>query len=63
MAKYFGDFYLPHYNLWIDPKNSYVETLQEEKLSILSKEIDIVYGPVQKCIDYIILKTGRPART
>lgn len=39
--KYFPDFYLPDYNLYIDPKNSYVVQQQQEKLEIISKMIKL----------------------
>jgi hypothetical protein len=52
-ANYFCDFYLPTFNLWIDPKNSYVAFLQAEKLEIVSREINLIYGSVAKCISAI----------
>ena len=29
---YFADFYLPDYNIWLDPKNSYKAKQDEEKI-------------------------------
>lgn len=40
--KYFADFYLPDYNLYLDPKNSYAENCQRDKLEIVSKMINLI---------------------
>ena len=51
---YFADFYLPNYNVYLDPKNNYCFKVQKEKIDILRKtyknilflkeeEIDITY--------------------
>jgi hypothetical protein len=39
---YFPDFYLPDHNLYLDPKNSYAEKKQSEKLSIVAKQINLI---------------------
>lgn len=36
---YFPDFYLPEYDLFLDPKNPYAVSAQKEKLSILTQQI------------------------
>lgn len=42
MRNYFPDFYLPDYNLYIDPKNSWCEQQQKEKLEIVSNMIRLI---------------------
>jgi len=34
---YFPDFYLPDYNLYLDPKNPHAYNVQKEKIDILNK--------------------------
>jgi hypothetical protein len=40
--RYYGDFYLPDYNLYLDPKNPYVERQQQEKIKILHNMIRLI---------------------
>lgn len=47
--KYFPDFYLPKFNLYLDPKNPICCMQQKDKLENVSKQITLVYGDV----DYI----------
>lgn len=42
--KYFPDFYLPYYDLYLDPKNWYCIQKQKEKLDIVSNIIKLFYG-------------------
>jgi hypothetical protein len=42
--RYYPDFYLPEYNLYLDPKNPYKLKLDKEKMEIVSKQINILYG-------------------
>lgn len=42
--KYFPDFYLPNYNVYLDPKNPHVVKLTQRKLDILSDKIRLLYG-------------------
>lgn len=52
---YFPDFYLPDHNLYIDPKNSYVQTVQREKLEIVSKLLTLVILSTKKeCQEFTI---------
>lgn len=53
--KYFPDFYLPDYNLYLDPKNPYCIKQQKEKLDCVSKMINLLYGEPQLIIDKINL--------
>lgn len=38
--KYFPDFFLPEYNLYLDPKNPYAYNVQKEKIKILLTQIE-----------------------
>lgn len=42
MKNYFPDFYLPEFNLYLDPKNKYVISKQIEKLKILQTQINLI---------------------
>ena len=48
--RYYCDFFLPEYNLYVDPKNPLVITKQKEKLDILSKQINLKYGDINDLI-------------
>ena len=45
--KYFSDFYLEKYNLYVDPKNPLVCIKQAEKLKAVSKIINLIYGDLK----------------
>lgn len=50
MKKYFPDFYLPDYDLYLDPKNSFCEKQQKEKLEIVKTKIKLVIlRSVEEC--------------
>jgi hypothetical protein len=38
LKKYFADFYLPDYNIYLDPKNNYKAKLDKEKIESVIKE-------------------------
>lgn len=40
--KYYPDFYLPEYNLYLDPKNDYCVRVQAQKLDVVSKQINLI---------------------
>ncbi len=42
--KYFPDFYLPRYDIYLDPKNPLVIKRQQEKLDAVTKIITLFYG-------------------
>lgn len=42
--KYFPDFFLPDYNIFLDPKNPIVISKQKEKLDAVEKIIKLLYG-------------------
>lgn len=50
---YFPDFYLPEYDLYIDPKNKYCLTKDIEKLENISKMVKIIYGDIDEIINKI----------
>ena len=45
--KYFPDFYLPKYNVYLDPKNDYRVSTSQEKLTEVCKLITLYYGRVE----------------
>ena len=51
--RYYPDFYIPMYDLYLDPKNDFVITLQKEKLDIVSKQINLHYGHVDDLIKMV----------
>jgi hypothetical protein len=42
--KYFPDFYLPAFDLYLDPKNPYAIKQQQEKLTYVVQHIRLLYG-------------------
>ncbi len=57
---YYPDFYLPEYEIYLDPKNSYVMKLDQTKLSVITKTIRLLYGNVDRVIEQInMLKEER----
>ena len=51
--KYFPDFYLPDFNIYIDPKNPYVQTLDKYKIEQIQKEVNLYVGILEECVQYI----------
>ena len=52
--KYFPDFYLIDYNIYLDPKNKQVQKDQEEKLEYLKKNYDnIIVGTLDEILAYL----------
>lgn len=51
---YYPDFYLPDFNVYLDPKNPYCMAKDVEKMSIVSKEVHVVFGELQLIKDYIL---------
>ncbi len=41
---YYPDFFLPDYDLYLDPKNPWVMKHDEEKMNYISTRLDILYG-------------------
>lgn len=47
---YFPDFYLPEFDLYLDPKNLFVEKQQKYKLDVVSKQINlIILHSIEEC--------------
>lgn len=44
--RYFPDFYLPKYDIYLDPKNPILIEKQKEKLDIVSKQINLIFGHI-----------------
>jgi hypothetical protein len=50
---YFPDFYLPKFDIYIDPKNPYCLEKDSEKLEIIQKQVNIIYGEINQIIDIL----------
>jgi hypothetical protein len=48
--KYFSDFYIPKFDLYLDPKNDYRIECDREKLEYFSSRINLFYGRVDDII-------------
>lgn len=46
--KYFPDFYLPEYDIYLDPKNRLVIKQDQKKLEEVTKKIKLFYGTVNE---------------
>jgi hypothetical protein len=61
---YYADFYLPNYNLYLDPKNPYVMQNDAYKMSVIEQRVNIFYGAInyiKENIKNIIFKSGQGA--
>lgn len=52
--KYFPDFFIPKFNLFLDPKNPICCFQQKEKLEKVSKIINLIYGDVNKIKKHMV---------
>lgn len=52
---YYPDFYLPQFDLYLDPKNPYAMTIGKYKMEQVSKLVHIVYGDLTHIKNYITL--------
>lgn len=50
---YYPDFYLPDYDLYLDPKNPYCMEKDQEKMEVVSQKINLEYGHLNKILDKI----------
>lgn len=52
---YFADFYLPAYNLYLDPKNPHAIKVQKKKLDLLLDQYEniIIIDSLDKCKEFI----------
>ena len=48
LHQYYPDFYLPEYDIYLDPKNDFVINLQSEKLKKVVNKIALIYGNPNK---------------
>lgn len=53
VRRYFPDFYLPKYDVYLDPKNKHAEKVQKEKLIEVKKIVTLYYGTVEYLIDIV----------
>jgi hypothetical protein len=55
VRNYFADFYLPEYNLYLDPKNPKAKEVQKKKLEILLNDYKnlIILGSEQECENFV----------
>jgi len=53
--RYYPDFYLPEYNIYVDPKNKYKQKLDEEKINFIQNKYNLLVGSVEECKKQIIL--------
>ena len=56
LHNYFPDFYLPKYDIFLDPKNSYAIQVQKEKLDIIKTIMNnlIIIGTLEECKSFNI---------
>ena len=53
--RYFPDFYLKEYNLYLDPKNPYCMLQDEYKMNYISSKVNIEYGDLTKVKNKILM--------
>lgn len=46
LRRYFSDFYLDDYDVYVDPKNDYQVSISQEKLLYFKNKITLIYGTV-----------------
>lgn len=51
---YYPDFFLPDFNLYLDPKNAYGMSESADKMNIVSKIIPLIYGDKDMIKEYIL---------
>lgn len=56
--KYYSDFYLDEYKIYIDPKNPYRIKCDEEKLNYFNGKIQLIYGDVDTILTYLASLPG-----
>ena len=57
IRRYYADFYLPEYDLYLDPKNEYCRKQQKRKLDIVSKMINlIIIESIEDCKNWYPLE-------
>lgn len=59
---YYPDFYLPEYDLYLDPKNPYAMKQDTEKMSTISQKVNIIYGDKDMIKNQLIMIAGQSTR-
>ena len=49
--RYFPDFYLPQFNIFLDPKNPYLVQIHKEKMKIIASKINLLYGDLSEIME------------
>ena len=60
--RYFPDFYLPKYDIYLDPKNPYLMQKDFFKMEIIKSMISIIYGDLECIIKQLEDLTGFRSR-
>ena len=55
---YYPDFYLPGIDTYLDPKNPYCMKLDEEKMRIISSQVQLIFGPIEHILNFIEKQSG-----
>jgi hypothetical protein len=57
---YFPDFYIPNWNVYLDPKNPYCMDQDKEKIQyfVYNTDINIIFGPLLTITDFIEKMVG-----
>jgi hypothetical protein len=50
---YYPDFYLPEYDLYLDPKNEHCMVIGKDKMEKISKKVKIVYGKLELILETV----------
>lgn len=54
--RYFPDFYLPDYDLYLDPKNPYCMKRDKEKIEIISSKVSLIVGDINTIKEQTLCK-------
>lgn len=50
---YYPDFYLPEYDVYLDPKNEHCMVIGKDKMEKISKKVKIVYGKLELILETV----------
>lgn len=53
VRRYYPDFYLPDYNVYLDPKNPYCLERDKEKLNYITNIVSLIYDDIKLIKDEI----------
>jgi len=51
--RYHPDFYLNEYEVYLDPKNVYVQIADKRKIEIVSEQINLIVGTIDEILSYL----------